>query len=166
MPERNPAEADRSASDLIELSTCHDFAYWLALGAIPLAGRAAPSGHRKIRNLQATDSALGPPVQLALKALHPTDRTLKLLRQSSRPKYRLKDLSSAGALSNWTGFVVCFSLSVLRGTQIEASFCQAIRIAPEQKSISLAKYAENNLRRLPPADGKRDRGCGFRLPLL
>jgi hypothetical protein len=30
--EHNPAEVDRLASDLIELSTHHNFAYWLALG--------------------------------------------------------------------------------------------------------------------------------------
>ena len=32
--ERNPAEVERFASDLIELSTRHNFAYWLAVGAI------------------------------------------------------------------------------------------------------------------------------------
>src|SRR5208282_4911682 len=32
--ERNPAEVDRLASELIELSTRHNFVYWLALGAI------------------------------------------------------------------------------------------------------------------------------------
>ena len=32
--ERNPAEVDRLASDLIELSTRHNFVYWLAVGAI------------------------------------------------------------------------------------------------------------------------------------
>ena len=32
--ERNPAEVERLASDLIELSTRHNFVYWLAVGAI------------------------------------------------------------------------------------------------------------------------------------
>ena len=32
--ERNPAEVDRLASELVELSTRHNFVYWLALGAI------------------------------------------------------------------------------------------------------------------------------------
>jgi hypothetical protein len=32
--EGNPAEVDRLASDLIELSTRHDFVSWLAIGAI------------------------------------------------------------------------------------------------------------------------------------
>ena len=32
--ERNPVEVERLASDLIELSTRHHFAYWLAVGTI------------------------------------------------------------------------------------------------------------------------------------
>ena len=32
--ERNPAEVERLASDLIELSTRQNFAHWLAVGAI------------------------------------------------------------------------------------------------------------------------------------
>ena len=32
--ERNYAEVDRFASELIELSTRHNFVYWLAVGAI------------------------------------------------------------------------------------------------------------------------------------
>jgi hypothetical protein len=32
--ERNPVEVERLASDLIELSTRHHFAYWLAIGTI------------------------------------------------------------------------------------------------------------------------------------
>jgi hypothetical protein len=33
MNERNPAEVDRLASDLIELSTRQNFVHWLAMGA-------------------------------------------------------------------------------------------------------------------------------------
>jgi hypothetical protein len=40
--ERNPATVERFASDLIELSTRHQFAYWLAGGeALSAVGRAA-----------------------------------------------------------------------------------------------------------------------------
>jgi hypothetical protein len=39
--ERNPAEVDCLASELIELSTRHNFVYWLALGAFSVAGRVA-----------------------------------------------------------------------------------------------------------------------------
>ena len=46
-------------------------------------------------------------------------------------------------MPNCTGFAVCFLRRwVPRTTQIEASFREAIRIAKEQKSISLAKRAE------------------------
>jgi hypothetical protein len=49
-------------------------------------------------------------------------------------------------------------------TQIEASFCKAIRIAKEQKSVSLEKRAEATY-----AEYRRQKafasGCNFRLPL-
>ena len=48
-------------------------------------------------------------------------------------------------------------------TQIEASFCEAIRIAKEQKSVSLEKRAEATY-----ADYRRRKALGehgFRLPL-
>ena len=50
-------------------------------------------------------------------------------------------------------------------TQIDASFCEAIRIAKEQKSVSLEKRAEATcaeyLRQKASASGER----GLRLPL-
>ena len=39
--ERNPDEVDRLASELIELSTRHNFVHWLAIGAIHRGWRAA-----------------------------------------------------------------------------------------------------------------------------
>jgi hypothetical protein len=50
-------------------------------------------------------------------------------------------------------------------TQIEDSFCEAIRIAREQKSVSLKKraeatYAEYRRQKASPSGGR-----GFRLPL-
>jgi hypothetical protein len=42
--ERNPAEVDRLASDLIELSTRHSFVYWLAIGAIYRGWARSASG--------------------------------------------------------------------------------------------------------------------------
>jgi hypothetical protein len=42
--ERNPAEADRLASDLIELSTRHNFVQWLAIGAIHRGWARSASG--------------------------------------------------------------------------------------------------------------------------
>ena len=43
--ERNPAEVDRLASELIELSTRQNFAYWLALGAIFRGWARSASGN-------------------------------------------------------------------------------------------------------------------------
>ena len=68
----------------------------------------------------------------------------------------------------------CAELHRLRGVfltamgadeaQIESSFCEAIRIAKEQKSVSLEKRAESTY-----AEYRRQRasgpGRGFRLPL-
>ena len=42
--ERNPAEVERLASDLIELSTRHHFAYWLARGTIYRGWARSTSG--------------------------------------------------------------------------------------------------------------------------
>ena len=42
--ERNPAEAERLASDLIELSTAQNFAYWLACGAVSRGWARSASG--------------------------------------------------------------------------------------------------------------------------
>ena len=42
--ERNPAEVDRLASELIELSTRHNFVYWLAIGAICRGWARSASG--------------------------------------------------------------------------------------------------------------------------
>ena len=46
--ERSPAEVERLASDLIELSTRHGFAFWLHPASVFRAGRAAlPAARRR-----------------------------------------------------------------------------------------------------------------------
>ena len=50
-------------------------------------------------------------------------------------------------------------------TQIEASFHAAIRIAKEQKSISLAKRAEASFAEYRRQKASGPQGRGFRLPL-
>jgi hypothetical protein len=49
--------------------------------------------------------------------------------------------------------------------QIEASFCAAIRIAKEQKSVSLAKRAEATYAEYRRQKTSGSGGRGFRLPL-
>jgi Anaphase-promoting complex subunit 5 len=75
--ERNPAEADRLASDLIELSTSHTFVFWLAVGTIHRGWARSASGdtaegiplvEQGIRGFRATGSVLGLPSHLARKA--------------------------------------------------------------------------------------------------
>ena len=88
--ERNPAEVDRLASDLIELSTRHNFLHLLALGGIYRGWARSASGNtaegipgieQGIRDFRATGSVLGSPFFLALKAeaLYLADRTSEAL---------------------------------------------------------------------------------------
>jgi hypothetical protein len=49
--------------------------------------------------------------------------------------------------------------------QVEASFCAAIRIAREQKSISLEKRAEGSYAEYCRQRASGSGGRGFRLPL-
>jgi hypothetical protein len=49
--------------------------------------------------------------------------------------------------------------------QIEASFCEAIRIAKKQKSVSLEKRAEATYAEYRRQKASASGGQGFRLPL-
>jgi predicted ATPase len=116
----------------------------------------------------ATGAKLVIPYYLALKA--------EALHHANRSPEALEAISEAEALAErseercW-----CAELHRLRGVflaataaeelQIEASFSEAIRIAKEQKSISLEKRAEATYAeyRRQKASGSGERG--FRLPL-
>jgi tetratricopeptide (TPR) repeat protein len=152
--ERDPAEADRFASELIELSTRHNFAFWLALGQIyrswarsalgnPVEG--IPSIEQAIRDFRATGSVLGLPFHLALKAeaLYLADRTsegLEAINEGETLAERFEQRNSLSILHRFRG--VFLAAMGVDETQIEASFCEAIRIAREQKAVSLEKRAE------------------------
>ena len=175
--ERNPAEVDRLASDLIELSTSHSFVFWLALGNIHRGWARTASGHtaegipwieQGIRGFRATGSVLGLPSHLARKAeaLHLADRTSEAL----------ETINEAEAIAErfeqpyW-----CAELHRLRGVflatmgagevEIEASFCAAVRIAQAQNSISLGKRAEGTYEEYRRQKAGASQGRGFRLPL-
>jgi serine/threonine protein kinase/tetratricopeptide (TPR) repeat protein len=150
----DPAQVGRLASDLIELSTRHNFAYWLAIGAIYRGWAHSASGdtaegvpwiEQGIRDIRATGTVLALPAHLGRKAgaLHLANRTSEALEV----------INEAEALAErFEQPYFCAELHRLRGMflatlgaddrQIEASFCEAIRIAREQKSISLEKRAE------------------------
>ena len=168
---------DRLASHLIELSTRHNFVYWLALGAIHRGWARSASGdtaegitwiEHGIRDYRATGSVLALPVYLALKAeaLHVADCTAEALEA----------INEAQALAErFEQRYCCAELHRLRGvflaalgadeTQIEASFCEAIRIAKEQKSVSLEKRAEATYAEYRRQKASVSGGHGFRLSL-
>ena len=108
------------------------------------------------------------PYYLALKAeaLHLAARTTEALEA-----IREAEAMGEGSEDRWW----CAELHRLRGvfltalgadaTQIEASFCEAIRIAKEQKSISLAKRAEATYAQYREQKANASGGREFRLPL-
>ena len=150
----NPAEVERLASDLIELSTAQNFAFWLACGAVSRGWARSASGDTAqgipwmddgIRDYRATGSILVTPCWLVLKA--------EALHLANRTSEALGAIAEAEAVAQRTEERECFAeLHRLRGVflanigadevQIEASFREAIRIAKEQKSVSLATRAE------------------------
>jgi hypothetical protein len=175
--ERDPAKVERLASDVIELSTRYNFAFWTVTAAI-LGGwaRSALGGTAEgisriengIEEYRATGSIIGLPFDLALKAeaLHLADRTSEALgaikeaeafversgeRWWSAELYRLRGvfLTAIGADE----------------TQIEASFCEATKTAEKQKSISLQKRAEATYDEYRRQRASVSGGRGLRLSL-
>ena len=97
-----------------------------------------------IRDLAATGTALVLPWYLTLKAeaLHLAARTseaLEAIKEAEVLAERFEQRSSSADLPRLRGVV----LAAMGGdeTQIEASFCEAIRIAKEQKSVPFEKRA-------------------------
>jgi hypothetical protein len=175
--ERNPAEVDRLTSELIELSTRHNFVYWLAIGTILRGWARSASGNtaegipwieQGIRDLRATGTVLDLPGHLAGKA--------EALHLAVRTSEALEAINEAEILAErFDQRYHCAELHRLRGvflatlgadeTQIEASFHNAIRIAKEQKSISLEKRTKRTYAEYRRQKASRSGGCGFRLPL-
>ena len=122
----------------------------------------------EIRNYRATGSMLRMPYFLGLKAeaLQLADRTHEALQAITEAKAWVERFGE-----RWW----CIELHRLRGvfltaigaeeSKIEASFSQAIRIAKEQKSISLQKRAEATYAEYRRQKANASGGRGFRLPL-
>ena len=175
--ERNPAEVDRSASDLIELSTRYNFVYWLAVGVILRGWAHSASGdtaegipwiEHGIRDIRATGSMLLMPYFLALKAevlhyVHHTSGALEAVREAealaerSEVRFWCAELHRLGGV-----FLAALGASE---TQIVASLCEAIKKAKQQKSVSLAKRAEATYAEYRRQKASGAGGSGFRLPL-
>jgi hypothetical protein len=176
--ERNPAEVDSLASDLIELSTRHNLSYWLAQGVVyrgwvrSASGDAAegiPRIEQGIRDLRATGSVLGLPHSLTLKAealylAHRTSEALEAINQAEAVAERIELRGLFSRLHRLRGLFL--AAMGAEEAQIEASFCEAIRIAREQKSISMAKRAEGTYAEYRRLKMSAFEGRGFRLALL
>jgi len=174
---RNPAEVDHWASDLIELSARHKFIYWLAFGAILRGWARSASGdtaegiqwiEHGIRDSRATGPLLTLPYYLGLKAeaLYLADRSseaLGAIKEAEKVVERSEERHWCAELHRLRG--VFLTATGAEKTQIDASFCEAIRIAKEQKSISLATRAEATYAEYRRQKASASEGCGFRLPL-
>jgi predicted ATPase len=175
--ERNPAEVERYASDLNELSTRQNFAFWLAGASIlrgwayTVSGAAAEGVSRiedGIDDWRATGGILGVPFFLALKAealhlAHRTSEALEAIREAEALVERSGDRHWFAELRRLRG--VFLTAMDADETQIETSFCEAIRIAKEQKSISLEKRAEATHAEYRRQKASGLGGRGFRLTL-
>ena len=176
--EGNLAEVERCASDVIELSTRHNLSTVLP-GAFILRGWArSVSGHTAegiawieegIRDsYRAGGANVGMPYFLALKAeaLHLADRTseaLEAIKEAETLAERFEPRWWSAELYRLRG--VFLTAIGAKETQIEASFCEAIRIAKEQKSVSLEKRAEGTYAEYRRQKASASGGRGFRLPL-
>jgi predicted ATPase len=175
--ERNPAEVDRLASDLIELSTRHNFAFWLAGGEVLRGWSRSASGNTTegiawiedgIRDYRATGAILLVSYYLALKAeaLYLADRTseaLEAINEAEALAERSEERRWSAELHRLRG--VFLTAIGADEALIETSFCTGTKIAREQKSVSLGKRAQATYAeyRRQKASGS---GPGFRLPLF
>jgi predicted ATPase len=175
--ERNPIQAERCASELIELSTRQNFASWLAGAKVVRGWARSVSGETAqgiawiehgIESTRAEGWMLAVPYWLALKA--------EALYLADRTSEALEAIKEAEAFAETRGeHWCCAELHRLRGvlltaigaeeTPIESSFRAAIRIAKEQKSVSLEKRAERTYAEYRRQKASGSGGRGFRLPL-
>src|SRR5271165_4279885 len=175
--ECNPAEVDCLASEIIELSTRYNIFYFLTVGAIYRGWARSASGdtakgipwiERGIRDFRAT--GVVPPLayylSLKAEALHLTDRTseaLEVIKEAEATVERFGVRTSRAELHRLRGvFLTAMGADEI---EIEASFCEAIRIARAQKSISLGKRAEGTYAEYQRRKASVSAGRGFRLPL-
>jgi len=175
--ERNPTEVERLASELTELSTRHNLAHWLAIGAIFRGWARGASGDTAegiawivdgIGDYRATGSMLAVPFWLALKAeaLYLADRTseaLEAINEAETLAERIEHRDYGAELHRLRG--VFLTALGADEAQIEASFCTAIRIAQQQNSVSLATRAEETYSEYRRQKASASEGSGFRLPL-
>jgi tetratricopeptide (TPR) repeat protein len=175
--ERNPDEVERLASDLIELSTRQSFAQFLAGGKV-LRGWARSACvntaeglawiNEGIEDWMATGAMLSVPYYLALEAealhlAHRASEALEAIREAEALVERREERWWSAELHRLKG--VLLAAMGAEKNQIEDSFRKSIRIAKEQKSVSLEKRAEATYAEYRCQNASASGGRGFRLPL-
>ena len=175
--ERDPAKVECLASDVIELSTRHNFAVYSSRGAVCRAWARSVSGgavdaipwiEDGIEAYRATGSMLEVPLFLAQKAeaLHLADRTSEALEAIGEAEALVERFEARCLFAELHRLRGVFLAALgADDTNIEASFCEAIRIGREQKSISLEKRAEGTYAEYRRQKASATGGRGFRLPL-
>ena len=108
------------------------------------------------------------PYYLALKAeslylAHRASEALEAIKEAEALVERSEDRHWSAELRRLRG--VFLAAMGADETHIEALFCKAIRIAKEQKSVSLEKRAEATYAEYRRQKASVSRGHGFRLPL-
>ena len=155
--EANPAGVERLASKSIELSTRQHFAHWLPHGEILRGWARSTSGDTAegiprivdgMEDFRATGALRCVPFFLTLKAeaLHLADRTfeaLEAIREAEELVERSEERVWRADLHRLRG--VLLTAMGADETKIEASFCEAIRIAREQK----VGFARRNAQKQP-----------------
>jgi hypothetical protein len=154
--ECNPAEAERLASNLLELSTVQNFAFWLP-GCKDLRGWARTAGgnaaegilwiENGIQDWRATGAILCLPYWLSIKAealhlAHRASEALETIKQAEVLAERFDERWWWAELQRLRSLFLT-AIGAER-SQIEASFCAAMATATQQKSISLARRAEQS----------------------
>src|SRR5258707_5722236 len=165
--ERNASEAERLASEVIELANHNNLRFWLAIGPILHGWARSALGDTAdgisciedgIRDYRAPGQTLGMPYFLGLKAeaLYFADRTSEALETI----VEAEAFAQRSEARSW-----CAELYRLRGVflaaiggdemQIESSFRAAISTARQQKSISLEKRTEASFAEYRNRKGER-----------
>jgi serine/threonine protein kinase len=175
--ERNPAEVERLASELIELSTRYNFAFWLA-GAKMLRGWARSiSGdaiegvswiEQGVEDYRGAGALVGLSIWLALKAeaLYLADRTsdaLEAIREAEGLVERFEVRWWSAELQRLRG--VFLTALGAKEMEIETSFRGAISTAKQQRATSLLARAESTYAEYLRQKAKALVGQEIRLPL-
>jgi predicted ATPase len=152
--EGNAAEVERLMSALIELATRQNFAFWLPGGKVFRGWAQSACGNASegiswieegIEDWRATGAMRLTPYYLAMKAeaLHLAKRdveALEAIKQARVLSERFEERWWCGELHRLRA--VFLKAIGAEANQIEVSLCEAIRIARDQKSSSLATRAE------------------------